>query len=362
MALPLIAASARGFFRDEGLRVTLRREVSWATVRDKLGAGVYQGAHFLAPLVLAANLGAGSERADLIAPLSLNAHGAAIGVSNALAAAMAGHDSVEPHSASALARVAADRRAAGQPAISFAVVFPYSMHNYMLRYWLAAAGIDPDRDVRIVTAPPTAIAARLKSGEIDGFCVGAPWGAVCEADNGARIVLDSGAFWPGGPDKAFALSRAWAERNQQAALAMTRATLRGALWADAQENRADLIALLAQSGFVGAPPALIARKLDADDPASIRFARAGAAYPSSRHAAWILSQMLRWGQIDHTTDLGPALAAYHPDLFEAAARDIDAPAPDAASGLPVPGDRSLSDSPADLRRYAASFAITRVKA
>jgi ABC-type nitrate/sulfonate/bicarbonate transport system substrate-binding protein len=351
-AAPLIVAQHYGFFEEENLRVTLRREVSWATIRDKVATGHYEGAHMLAPAVLALNLGIGSERADVIAPVSLNAHGAALGVSRILAAEMAAHQA--PWSAAALAHAAAERRARGAPALSFAVVFPYSTHNYMLRAWAAAAGLNPDQDLRIVVAPPTAIAGRLRSGAIDGFCVGAPWGEACVEDSGAHIVLEAGAFWPGGPDKVLGLSGAWAKREPGAALAITRAVLRGARWADAPENAAALARLLAAPHYIAAPARLIAAKLGIGD-AQIRFTRAHAAFPWNSHACWILSQMLRWGQIEPNADFARAIGAYRADLFEQAAHAIGlAPPPvDAAAPAPVADvNRSAFDLDS-LKQHAA---------
>jgi NitT/TauT family transport system ATP-binding protein/nitrate/nitrite transport system substrate-binding protein len=153
-AAPLIVAKARGEFETEGLDVSLRREVSWATIRDKVAAGVHQGGHMLAPLAIATSVGAGAEPAALIAPMSLNAHGSSSGVSAALASAM------RQLTAKGLGTAVAARRVAGRPAISFAVAFSYSAHNYMLRFWAASAGMDPDRDIRITVAAPATIAAR----------------------------------------------------------------------------------------------------------------------------------------------------------------------------------------------------------
>jgi two-component system, oxyanion-binding sensor len=379
-AAPLIVARELEFFAQEGLAVSLHREVSWATVRDKVAAGLHQGAHMLAPMVLAANLGAGSEPAGLIAPLSLNAHGAALGVSKLLGATMAALDPEAPTSARALARAVAERRNSDEPSISIAVVFPYSMHNYMLRYWAASAGIDPDRDIRIITAAPTKIAARLKSGEIDGFCVGAPWGALCEAESGAKIVLTAGAFWPGGPDKVLGLSATWAEREPESVLALTRAILRAALWADAPENRAALAQMLAQEHYLDATVDLIAARLGPGDDINLRFARHATSFPWRSHALWILSQMLRWGQVADTVEFSSAAAAYRPDLFRAAAASLNVTAPiadskiegahagvwrlEGASGaIPMARDTFFDGAvfdPDSARRYAASFAISRV--
>src|SRR5690606_6970498 len=140
------------------------------------------GGHMLAPMTLAASMGVGGERTPMTVPLSLNLNGSAVTVSTALAEAMravvpqgmAGH----PRSATPLARLIASRRAFGERPLTFAVVFPYSMHAYELRYWLAAAGIDPDHDIRLVVVPPPRMTERLKAGEIDGFCVTAPWNAL----------------------------------------------------------------------------------------------------------------------------------------------------------------------------------------
>lgn len=359
-AAPLIVASTRGFFEEEGLRVTLRREVSWATIRDKVAAGFYEGAHMLAPAVLAANLGAGSERADMIAPLSLNAHGAALGVSKTLAAEMADGDAAEPLSAAGLAKATAARRGRGAPAPGFAIVFPFSMHNYMLRAWAASAGLDPDRDLRIVVAPPTAVAGRLHSGEIDGFCVGAPWAALCERDSGACIALEAGAFWPGGPDKVLGLSGAWAKREPEAALALTRAVLRASMWADAPENTPALAQLLAGPDFIDAPAALIARKLGASNKTNLRFAREGAPFPSPAHACWMLSQMLRWRQIEPTADFTRAINSYRPDMAKLAASTIGAKPPLANGSplAPVLGAEDAAFDAASLAAYARAIVKT----
>ena len=138
---PLLVAREMGFFAAEGLSVTLSREASWATIRDKVIFGALDGAHMLGPMAIAATLAADRPSAAMIAPMALNRNGAGITVSSDLAAAM--------RSAS-LSNVVAARRANGEPPLTFAVVFPYSIHNYALRGWLAATGVDPDGDVAIV--------------------------------------------------------------------------------------------------------------------------------------------------------------------------------------------------------------------
>ncbi len=380
-AAPLIVAKTHGLFAKEGLDVRLHREVSWATIRDKVAAGVFQGAHMLAPMAIATNLGVGSEAAQVVVPMSLNAHGAGIGVSATLAEEMAQAVPGAPLSAKALAGAVAERRKTGKPAISFAVVYPYSMHNYMLRFWAAEAGVDPDDDIRLVVAPPTAIAARLKSGEIDGFCVGAPWGALCEAESGAKVALHAADFWPGGPDKVLGVSGAWADREPAQMLALMRAVMRGARWADDAANAKDLAAVLAQPEWLSASEGLIAQRLAPNAPQSLRFAKHAALYPWRSHSAWIASQMIRWGQAPADMDMGAAVACYRPDLFRAAAADagLNAPVADSkiegahdtawsldgrVSPIEMTADRLLGGAefePGRIREYAASFEISRAR-
>jgi hypothetical protein len=220
-------------------------------------------------------------------------------------------------------------------------------------------------------APPTAIAARLKSGEIDGFCVGAPWSLVCEAESGARIALEASDFWAGGPDKVLALSKAWSDREPTRALALVRAVARAAKWADEEANREELAALLGQREWLDAPRDLVQRSLG-----QIRFARHAALHPWRSHAAWIASQMLRWGQID-ASQLEDADRCYRPDMFRAAARDagLDAPkadtkiegahaepwsAPGSKDPLAMPRDVILGGAPFDpagAAAYAAAFSV-----
>ncbi|MBO9545047.1 CmpA/NrtA family ABC transporter substrate-binding protein [Caulobacter sp.] len=303
---PLAAAQALGFFEEEGLAVELVREVSWATIRDKVAVGALDGAHMLAPMVLAAG-------GEVLAPLALNRNGSAITVSSALAGAVA------DGGAAALAELVAARRASGRGLLTFAVVFPHSMHNFFLRDWLARGGVDPDRDVRIVVIPPPRMVERMRAGEVDGFCVGAPWNAVAEAEGVGRMLITASQFWPGGPDKVLGVTASFAERRPDDLLACLRAVIRGAAWADDPANRDELIALLAREDRVGAPPAAVARALESE----IIFHRGAAGLPRREHGLWFLAQMLRWGQLDPAIDSQVLVdQVYRPDLYRDAALSL----------------------------------------
>lgn len=363
---PLAAAHALGFFEEEGLNVELVREGSWATIRDKVTVGALDGAHMLAPMALAVTA---SGEGEILAPLALNQNGSAVTVSTALAAAIAAVDpealSQVPVTAAALAKVVAARRERGQGPLTFAVVFPYSMHNYLLRYWLAQGGIDPDRDVRLVVIPPPRMVERMRAGDVDGFCVGAPWNAVAEAEGLGRVLVAASQFWPGGPDKVLGVTAELARQRPDELRACLRAVMRGAAWADEAENREALVALLARPDRVGAAPAAIARVLESE----VIFHRDAAGLPRREHGLWFLSQMTRWGQIGAEHDL-QALAArvYRPDLYREAALSLGPilePAlafADAAGPAQARLFDGRSFDPSAARAYAAGFAISRASA
>jgi nitrate/nitrite transport system substrate-binding protein len=275
--------------------------------------------------------------------MSLNLNGSAITVSSALARAMRDLDpegmASRPRTAAPLAALIAQRKAAGEPPLSFAVVFPFSVHNYELRYWMAAAGIDPDRDVRIVVTPPARMADRLAAGAIDGFCVGAPWNAQSVADGLGEIMVYASEIWRVGPDKVFGLTERWADQNPQALTALLRALIRAAAWADEPDNRPELAAVLAHRRYVNAPEEVVARSLVGSPPYAagepgglgldyLIFHRYAASFPWRSHAVWFLTQMRRWGQIGSEVDIAAAAeAAYRPDLFRAAAAELGVAAP-----------------------------------
>jgi NitT/TauT family transport system ATP-binding protein/nitrate/nitrite transport system substrate-binding protein len=327
---PLAVAQARGLFADEGLEVALRREASWATIRDKVAVGALDGAHMLAPMALAAAVETGGAAPPMLAPLAMAANGAGVTLSNRIVDALTPEDWSPRAVSRALSRLIAERRASGEAPLTFAVVFPFSMHNYMLRYWLADAGIDPDRDVRLVVVPPPRMVDQLLVGLVDGVCVGAPWNAVAVREGLGRTVLRTSQFWPEGPDKVLGVSAAFARGEPAQLQALLRAVVRAQAWCDEPGNRNELATLLAQPAYVGAAPEAIAVALSDE----LVFHRNGAAVPRVAHARWLLSQMERWKQIGGDVDQqAVAAAVYRPDLTLAALQACDL----APASLPAPG-------------------------
>lgn len=323
----LVVAKDKGLFAAEGLDVTLSREPSWANIRDKVALGLLDGAHMLAPMALALAFGLRDEPTPMAAPIALNINGSSLGVSAALAAALPEGSGL---SSTGLKEALDRRRAEGKAPPTFAVVYPHSLHNYMLRHWLAEGGIAPDVDVRITVAPPPRIPERAAAGDIDGFCVGAPWGGAIEATGAGRMLLHGAQFWPGAPDKVLGVTLAWAEAHPNTLQALLRALIRAAVWADAPDNEAELAALLARPEYVGAPATALGRALSRANPFGLRFHAGGVGQPRPEHALWLFSQMLRWG---HAGSGNPeaATAVYRPDLYRRALAEAgvaaDEPAP-----------------------------------
>ena len=314
-AAPLIVAAARGVFAEEGLEVELVREVSWATMRDKLEVGALDGAHLLAPMALAA--AASEELSPLIAPLALNLNGPAVTLSSRLARSVGAGPGAE-----GLGRLVARRREEGASPITLAVVFPWSTHNYLLRAWLSRAGIDPDRDVRLTVAAPSRMTELLAEGVVEGVCVTEPWGAAAVAAGAGFTAVRASQLWPRTPDKVFAVKARWAEADPSRLQAVLRALLRAAAWADAPQNTGALAALLSEPAYVDAPAEVIAASLS-----DLVFHHDGANAPQPAHAEWLLRQMVRWGHLAAGADL-PALAqrVYRTDLYDQAAAALDLPA------------------------------------
>jgi ABC-type nitrate/sulfonate/bicarbonate transport system substrate-binding protein len=375
----IAVAREKGFFRRHGIEATLSREASWANVRDKMAAGALDGAQMLAPMCLAARVGADPVAAPLVTALSLGLNGNAIALSNRLWERIV---SLVPEAidrptlrARALAAVLDEERRAGKAPLRFAVVYPFAAHNYELRYWLAAAGIDPDQDVRLCVVPPPRMVESLERQVIDGFCVGEPWASLAVHQGLGRIAISTYEIWNNSPEKVFAVRREWAAARPEEHRAALRALLEAAAWADDPDNRFELAHLLAGERYVGAPELLLAGSLTgrlpvgSNEPLRVLpdfhvFHRYAASFPWTSHAAWLLVQMLRWGQLAAPIDvLATARDVYLPHLYREAAREVglEAPAIDVKSEgshagpwrLEVPGGaiEMGSDAFIDARRF-----------
>ena len=334
-SLPLPAAAQLGFFRDQGLDVTLQEEVSWANIRDKVIVGQFDGAHMLAPMVMASTLGLGGLNKPLIAPYSLNLGGNGMTLSASLYRELESTTRGRPGPAS-LKQLIEQRKLEKQPPLVLAVVFPYSSHNLLLRYWLASAGIDPDRDVTTVVLPPSQMVDHLRLGHIHGFFAGEPWNAVATADGIGCCVATGRDIWQNAPNKVLGVTEDWARTNPDTLDALLRALYRAGAWLDG--NRAQAVSLLAEYLPVdrrALAPALLGHtgyrpdSGDAPEPDLLVFHRYLANFPWVSHGYWFLNQMARWGWLPGDQDLSAVAAAcYRPDLYRRALADTPLPGQD----------------------------------
>lgn len=334
-AAVLIVAAELGFASREGLTLDLVRDVSWANIRDRLAFKQFDVAHMLSPMPIAAMLELGSNPSPTIAPFVLGRGGNAITLSVRLFETMQALTGLADTAsaldcAKALATVIAARKRDGDGQLTLGMTYPYSSHNYELRYWLAAGGIDPDRDVRLRVVPPPMTSDALAAGAIDGFCVGAPWNMIASEKGVGRIVATKQDIWASSPEKVIGLRPDWAERNRDSVLRLITALDAAARWCDDPANQHALADLLAQDANLDAPVDIIRHvlagqfALDAKGHARVVpdyfvFHGERANHPSPKQALWVYSQMIRWGQVAYSPEgAATATSAFRSDLYATA--------------------------------------------
>jgi len=370
-AAALIVAVDRGFAAEEGLEVNLVKEVSWSNVRDKLHIGLFDAAHLLAPVAIASSLGISHVRVPIAAPFNLGINGNAITVSPPLHAAIMDEiegDRYDPMAtARALARVVAARRKRGAEPLTFAMTFPFSTHNYQLRFWMAVGGVDPDEDVRMVVLPPPFMADSLACGQVDAFCVGAPWNSIAVDRGVGHILHFVSDILVRAAEKVLAVRQSWSERNPDVVAGLVRAAARGAAFVE--ENREETARILSEPNRIGVDAEVIRRTLDGrlkispdgtmrESGRYLLVGREDAARPDPVQAAWLYAQMARWGQTSISKDaLRTAMGVFRPDLYDAAlgkGAQVVQSRPAAFNAFAGP-----SFDPEDISGYLASFDVAK---
>jgi NitT/TauT family transport system ATP-binding protein len=373
-AAALIVAVDKGFAAAEGLDVTLVREVSWSNVRDKLNIGLFDAAHLLAPVAIASSLGIGHVKVPIAAPFNLGLNGNAITVSPALHAAIMAEIDGDPFdpmaTALALSRVVATRRKNNAEPLTFGMTFPFSTHNYQLRFWMAAGGVDPDEDVRLVVLPPPYMVDSIASGQVDAFCVGAPWNSIAVDRGVGHILHFVSDILLRAAEKVLAIRQNWAEKNPQVVASLVRAAFRAAEFIEQPHNRSEVARMLAQPDRIGVDAEVIQRTLDGrlkilpdgtlrESSHYLLVGREDAARPDPAQAAWLYAQMVRWGQASFSPEaLETAKAVFRPDLYEAALGLAAKPADGSDAVGAFAGPAFNAD---DIAGHLAAFRIGRRK-
>ncbi|MFZ5931478.1 MAG: CmpA/NrtA family ABC transporter substrate-binding protein [Pseudomonadota bacterium] len=351
---PLAIAYEKGFFEDEGLYITLEPQANWKVLLDRVITGELDGAHMLAGQPLGAAIGFGTK-ADIVTAFSMDLNGNGTTVSNEVWAMMKPNLPMEggkpkhPIKAEYLKPVIEKFKAEGKP-FKMAMVFPVSTHNYELRYWLAAGGINPgyysssditgqiQADVLLSVTPPPQMPATLEAGTIHGYSVGEPWNQQAVAKGIGIPVITDNEIWKNNPEKVFGVTKEWAEANPNTHLALVRALIRAGMWLDENNgaNRAEAVKILSRSDYVGADEEVLANSMTGTfeyekgdkrpAPDFNIFFRHFATYPYYSDAVWYLSQMRRWGQINEAKDdvwfAETAKKVYRPDIYLKAARSL----------------------------------------
>lgn len=342
--LPILAHE-HGFAEDEGVSLRLLKDMSWATVLDRLLYGHSDAAHMIAPLTIATTLGRGRPAQPLSVPFLLGLNGNAITMRHDLA------DRVHPDGAglgdpaqvgAALAEVARERLAEGRP-IRIGAVHRYSSQRYMVMYWLASCGVRPDRDVEIVTVPPPFCADALEAGEVDVICVGEPWNSVAVERGAGRIVLATAQIWRRGVEKVLAFREPVLEERREAVEALIRALRKaGAHFVD-PANWLENAAILAQPQYLDGNPQLILRAISdrlllsqggeiVHYPDFMFQYREAANFPWVSQAEWLYTQMVRWDGLDFDAgDARRAARVFRPDVYRRALIGSGEPLPGASS-------------------------------
>lgn len=332
---PLVVARELGYFADEGLEVDLQRETSWATLRDRVLVGQLDGAQMLAPMLLSASLGLCGIRKQMVTAWSLGLNGNAITVSPSLFRGLAAlaQENSPIGAVQALKRVIESRRRNAQPPLVLAIVFPFSCHAYLLRYWLAVGGIDPDKDVKIVVLPPSQMVDHMRMGHIDGFCVGEPWNSVAALTGVGHCIVSGYDIWQNAPEKVLGMSQDWVVQHPQTMSGLLRALHRAGEYVDANLNEA--VSMLTEGHYIDLPAELLNVSLNGRLAGGLTgapfpahhfhvFSRYQANFPWRSHAQFLLGQMTRWGQLQGD-NLNPMVAqCYRTDLYRSAMRGITA--------------------------------------
>ncbi|MBK0369711.1 CmpA/NrtA family ABC transporter substrate-binding protein [Flavobacterium agrisoli] len=350
---PLAIAKEKGFFEDEGLFVTIEAQSNWKNILDRVIDGQLDGAHMLAGQPIAASSGFGRQ-AELVTAYSMDLNGNAITVSNKVWEAMKPHvkigadgKPVHPISAEALKPVIAAYKNEGKP-FKMGMVFPVSTHNYEIRYWLAAAGINPgmysadniqgqiDAQVLLSVTPPPQMPATLEAGTIYGYCVGEPWNQQAVAKGIGVPVVTNYDIYKNKAEKVFAMTKKFVTENPNTAVAVTKALIRAGKWLDEPGNRAEAVKILSKPEYVGADESVLANSMtgtfefEKGDKRKMPdfnvFYKYNATYPFYSDGIWFLTQMRRWGQIPEKKEAAwyasKIKEIYRPDIWIKAANAL----------------------------------------
>lgn len=362
---PIAIAAEKGLFKKYGLNVIITKMAGWAAIRDGLSSGDIQASHMLIGMPIASTMGlAGAPRKPMVVPWLLNRNGQAI----TLKAELKGKVGADPKALKPYAEAA---KSAGSP-LTFAMTFPPGTHAMWMRYYLAAGGIHPDKDVTLITIPPPQMIANMKIGKMDGFCAGEPWNARSIADNIGFTSMTTQDLWKDHPEKACAFTADFAQKNPKTVKAVLKGLHEASVWLDDLKNRDEGCRIVAKPNYINCPKEIILGRqlgeIDYGDGRKIKqdayhmiFSKRNANYPQPKYCKWWLTQFRRWGMVQGTPNYDSvAQEVMRTDIYEEAMKEIGY----AHGGLNNRPETLFDDKtfdPAKCEEYAASFAIHGMK-
>ena len=371
---PLFVAKEKGFFAKHGMPdVEVLKQASWGTTRDNLvlgseGNGI-DGAHILSPMPYLISAGRVTQN-NVPVPMQilarLNTNGQCISVAKEYLDQKVGLDSK-------VFKAAIEKKKATGKSVKAAMTFPGGTHDLWIRYWMAAGGIDPDKDIETIVVPPPQMVANMKVGTMDCFCVGEPWNAQLVQQGLGYSALTTGELWKDHPEKAFAMRASFTEKYPNATKALLMAVIEAQMWCDKPENRDEFAAIVAKRQWINIPVADVAGRMKGtidygdgrvveNSPHIMKFFADNASYPYQSHDLWFLTEDIRWGKFDAQTDTKALVAKVNrEDLWREAAKALGVTAIPASTsrGKETFFDGKVFD-PADPAAYLSSLGIKRI--
>lgn len=361
---PIVIAHEKGLFKKYGINSMVTKGANWAAIRDNLSTGSIQATHMLIGMPLGSTMGLqGSPKKPMIIPWLMNRNGQAI----TLKAEWKGKVAADPK---ALKPFVDQAKKLGEP-LTFAMTFPPGTHAMWMRYYLAAGGINPDKDITLIVVPPAQMVANMKIGKMDGFCVGEPWGARSIADKIGYTSVTTQDIWKDHPEKVCAFSEDFAEKNPKTVKAILKALHEASIWLDNLDNRPEQCEIVSRATYINCQKEVILDRLlgqldygdgrKIQDEYPMHFSKRNCNYPQPKYAKWFISQYRRWGMVTGTPDYeGVAKRVMRTDLYEEAMKEIGYVHGGLNNDSETLFDGNTYD-PANPEAYAKSFAVHSLK-
>jgi nitrate/nitrite transport system substrate-binding protein len=362
---PIVIAHEKGLFKKYGINSTVTKGANWAAIRDSLSSGSIEATHMLIGMPIASTMGlAGSPKKPMIIPWLMNRNGQAI----TLKSEWKGKVGADPK---ALLPFVKQANALGEP-LSFAMTFPPGTHAMWMRYYLAAGGINPDKDISLITVPPPQMVANMRIGKMDGFCVGEPWNARAIADKIGFTSVSTQDMWKDHPEKVCAFTAEFADKNPKTVKAALKALHEASVWLDNMDNRPEQCDIVSKPTYINCDAKTILGRLQGhydygdgrtkEDEFYMHFSQRNCNYPQPKYAKWFLAQYRRWGLVKGAPDYeGIAKQVMRTDIYEEAMKEIGYAHGGLNNDKETLFDGVTFDPAGDLEAYAKSFAVNSVK-